>query len=68
MAAVDDVAIPNMADVRGLYLAAKMPAGIWNNPTPMKKAAVIEPSRETSVLNSNAISGKMAATLNQFTP
>ena len=49
-----------MAEVRGPYLTAKMPAGIWNRPTPIKKAAVIEPSRETSLLNSNAINGNMA--------
>ncbi len=34
----------------------------------MKNAADIEPSRETSLLNSNAISGNMADMLNQFIP
>jgi hypothetical protein len=34
----------------------------------MKNAADIEPSRETSLLNSNAISGNMADILNQFIP
>jgi hypothetical protein len=34
----------------------------------MKNAADIEPSRETSSLNSNAIRGNMADTLNQFIP
>jgi hypothetical protein len=66
--AVEDIVIPAMAEIRGLYLTAKMPAGIWSKPIPMKNAADIEPSRETSLLNSNAISGNMAATLNQFTP
>jgi hypothetical protein len=51
-----------------LYLTAKMPAGIWSKPIPMKNAADIEPSRETSLLNSDAISGNMADTLNQFIP
>jgi hypothetical protein len=49
-------------------LAAKIPAGIWTKPIPMKNAADIEPSRETSLLNSNAISGNMADMLNQFMP
>jgi hypothetical protein len=34
----------------------------------MKNAADIEPSRETSLLNSNAIRGNMADMLNQFIP
>jgi hypothetical protein len=34
----------------------------------MKNAADAEPSRETSLLNSNATSGNIAATLNQFIP
>jgi hypothetical protein len=67
-AAVEDIIIPIMAEVRGLYLAAKIPAGIWNRPIPMKNAADAEPSRETSLLNSNATSGNIAATLNQFIP
>src|ERR671910_1629438 len=66
--AVEDIVIPAMAEIRGLYLTAKMPAGIWNKPTPMKNAADIEPSRETSLLNSNAIRGNMADMLNQFIP
>jgi hypothetical protein len=67
--AVEDIIIPIMAEVRGLYLAAKIPAGIWNRPIPMKNAADTEPSRETSsLLNSNATSGNIAATLNQFIP
>jgi len=67
-AAVEDIIIPIMAEVRGWYLAAKIPAGIWNRPIPMKNAADAEPSRETSLLNSNATSGNIAATLNQFIP
>jgi hypothetical protein len=34
----------------------------------MKNAADIEPSRETSLLNSTAMSGNMADMLNQFMP
>lgn len=34
----------------------------------MKNAADIEPRRDTSLLNSNAISGNMADMLNQFIP
>ena len=34
----------------------------------MKNAADREPSRETSLLNSNAIRGNLADTLNQFIP
>jgi hypothetical protein len=34
----------------------------------MKNAADIEPSRETSLLNSNAMRGNMADRLNQFIP
>src|SRR5688572_26194992 len=67
-AAVEDIIIPTMAEIRGLYLAAKMPAGICIKPIPMKNAADIEPSRETSLLNSTAMSGNMADTLNQFMP
>jgi hypothetical protein len=67
-AAVEDIIIPTIAEVRGLYLAAKIPAGIWNRPIPMKNAADTEPSRETSLLNSNATRGNIAATLNQFIP
>ena len=67
-AAVEDIVIPTMAVVRGLYLAARIPAGIWNRPIPMKNAADTEPSKETSLLNSNATNGNIAATLNQFIP
>ena len=37
-------------------------------PTPAKNAADIKPSRETSLLNSNAINGNIADILNQFMP
>jgi hypothetical protein len=67
-AAIEDRAMPRIADVRGLYLTAKMPAGTWNMPTPRKKAVDIEPSKKISCLNWIAISGNIAATLNQFTP
>jgi hypothetical protein len=67
-AAAEVIIIPTIAEVRGLNLAAKIPAGIWNKPTPMKNAADIEPSRETSLSNSNAMSGNIADILNQFIP
>src|SRR5215213_1087014 len=67
-AAVEDTIIPIMAEVRVLYLAAKIPAGIWKRPIPMKNAADTEPSREISLLKANATSGNIAATLNQFIP
>lgn len=67
-AAAEHIVIPTMAEVRGLYLAAKMPAGIWNRPMPMKKAAVIEPSRDTPWFSSDAMKGNMAAILNQLMP
>jgi hypothetical protein len=67
-AAAEVIIIPTIAEVLGLNVAANMPAGIWNKPTPMKNAADIEPSRETSFPNSNAMNGNMADILNQFMP
>lgn len=67
-AAADDTAIPRMVVVRRPYFAANIPEGIWNIPTPMRKAADIAPRSETSWPRSDATSGNMAAMLNQFTP
>ena len=67
-AVAEVIIIPTIAEVLGLNVAANMPAGIWNRPTPMKNAADIEPSRETSFPNSKAMNGNMADILNQFMP
>jgi hypothetical protein len=58
----DDTAIitmPRIATIRGVYLAAITPAGIWNNPIPINRLALISPSKEISLLNSSAIRGKI---------
>ncbi|MDQ3848274.1 MAG: hypothetical protein M3261_04875, partial [Thermoproteota archaeon] len=39
-----------------------------NKPIPMKNEADIEPSKDTSPLNSNAMNGNIEDMLNQFTP
>jgi len=67
-AAAEAIVIPKTADTLGLNLAANIPAGIWNSPIPMKNDAEIEPSKDTSVLNSNTMSGNIEDILNQFIP
>ncbi len=67
-AAAEATVIPKIADFPGLNLAANIPDGIWNNPIPMKNEAEIEPSKDTSPLNSITMSGNTEDILNQFTP
>jgi hypothetical protein len=66
--AAEATVIPKAADIPGLNLAANIPAGIWNKPIPIKNEAEIEPSKDTSPLNSNNMNGNIEDMLNQFTP